>query len=93
MLDIRAIGYRLADRKTNVEGGLSMKRVLAVALTLLCLTMVTASVTTAGGKGTSGGKGPKINALIYHETTGFRHDSIPYAIQQLTEWGAKHGIR
>ena len=69
-----------------------MNRVLAVALTLLCLTLMTASVTTAGGKGTSGGKGPKINALIYHETTGFRHDSIPYAIQQLTDWGAKHGI-
>lgn len=69
-----------------------MHKVLAVLVSLLCISLVTASATTAGGKGTSGGKGPKVNALIYHETTGFRHPSIPYAIEQLTAWGKKYGI-
>jgi cytochrome c len=29
---------------------------------------------------------------VYHETTGFRHASIPYAIQQITAWGGRRGI-
>jgi hypothetical protein len=35
----------------------------AVLVSLLCVSLVTASVTTAGGKGKGGGKGPKVNAL------------------------------
>jgi hypothetical protein len=38
------------------------------------------------------GKGHKLQALVYHETTGFRHPSIPYAIDQLTLWGAGHQL-
>ena len=38
------------------------------------------------------GKGHKLQALVYHETTGFRHSSIPYAIEQLTLWGAANGF-
>ena len=36
--------------------------------------------------------GPRIRALIFHETTGYRHASIPYAIQRITEYGARHGV-
>jgi len=41
------------------------------------------------------GSGPPkpIRALVYHETTGYRHASIPYAIQQITAWGSRHGIQ
>ena len=35
---------------------------------------------------------PRIRALIYHETTGFRHPSIPYAIQRITFAGRRLGI-
>jgi type 1 glutamine amidotransferase len=34
-----------------------------------------------------------LRALIYHETTGFRHPSIPYAIEQLELWGAANGVQ
>jgi type 1 glutamine amidotransferase len=37
-------------------------------------------------------QGPKVNALIYHETTGFRHASIPYALEQLEAYGERPGI-
>jgi cytochrome c len=33
-----------------------------------------------------------MKALVYHETTGFRHASIPYAIQQITAYGNRHGV-
>jgi type 1 glutamine amidotransferase len=36
--------------------------------------------------------GPKIRALVYHETTGYRHASIPFAIQQISAYGQLHGI-
>src|SRR5262245_1586522 len=36
--------------------------------------------------------GPRLRALIYHETTGYRHASIPYAIQRISEYGRRHGI-
>ena len=42
--------------------------------------------------GSHQGQGPKIRALVYHETTGYRHDSIPFAIEQLTAFGAEQGI-
>lgn len=35
---------------------------------------------------------PRIRALVYHETTGFWHPSIPYAVEQITAYGALHGI-
>jgi type 1 glutamine amidotransferase len=34
-----------------------------------------------------------MRALVYHETTGFRHASIPYAIEQITAWGSRHRIQ
>lgn len=36
--------------------------------------------------------GPKISALVFHETTGFRHASIPFAIEQLEAYGDRYGI-
>jgi type 1 glutamine amidotransferase len=36
--------------------------------------------------------GPPIRALVYHETTGYRHASIPYAIQRITAYGQRHGV-
>jgi cytochrome c len=35
---------------------------------------------------------PKFKALVYHETTGFRHASIPYAIEQLQAYGAANNF-
>src|SRR5436190_1564925 len=43
--------------------------------------------------GAGSGRPAPIRALVYHETTGFRHASIPYAIQQITAWGSRHGIQ
>lgn len=44
------------------------------------------------GLGSDRGRPPKIRALVYHETTGFRHASIPFAIAQMTAHGAQYGI-
>ena len=48
----------------------------------------------SGGRSDAGRRDSARNlrALVYHETTGFRHASIPYAIDQLTLWGAANGV-
>lgn len=69
----------MRDPMRDIPGPVTMMQGLA----LLAL------VTAAGGDGS---QGPKIRALVYHETTGYRHDSIPFAIEQLTAYGALRGI-
>jgi cytochrome c len=46
----------------------------------------------AASLGAAGGKPVPMKALVYHETTGFRHASIPYAIQQITAYGNRHRV-
>ena len=73
-----------------------MRKVLGCIVALSCASLL---VATASAAGASRGDGPpawkdrhRLRALVYHETTGFRHASIPYAIQQLTLWGAANGV-
>ena len=66
-----------------------MRATLCVTGAFLCLGMVAAPA----GQGATTGRPQPIRALVYHETTGFRHASIPYAIQRITAWGSRHGIQ
>ena len=68
-----------------------MRRTLAVVLGLVCCGLAFGGVASGGSEDRSGG-GDRIRALVYHETTGFRHPSIPYAIEQLNLWGAANGV-
>ena len=73
-----------------------MRKLLVVTSMLFCVSLFAAAASIGGGGGDRDhprhGKGQKLNALVYHETTGFRHPSIPYAIEQLTLWGAANGF-
>jgi cytochrome c len=72
-----------------------MRRILACTTALVCLGLATAGPGWAQGGDDDyvpGGSGA-MRALIFHETTGFRHPSIPYAIQQLRLWGRAAGLR
>ena len=73
-----------------------MRRLLVVTLMLFCASLFVAAASIGGGGGdrdrSRDGRGHKLQALVYHETTGFRHPSIPYAIEQLTLWGAANGF-
>jgi cytochrome c len=60
---------------------------LTGALVFLSLVAAPASM------GATSGRPEPIRALVYHETTGFRHASIPYAIQQITAWGGRHQVQ
>jgi cytochrome c len=62
-----------------------------LAVAVASLSAGAASARHDGGSQLS--SGPKFEALVYHETTGFRHASIPYAIEQLRAYGAENGIR
>jgi cytochrome c len=73
-----------------------MRKLLVVTSMLFCASLL-AAATSVGGRGGDRdhprpGKGHRLQALVYHETTGFRHPSIPYAIEQLTLWGAANGF-
>ncbi len=78
-----------------------MRKALMFSIALFCASLSWAAVSLGSGSaGTAQDQGAEqpaprgnLRALIYHETTGFRHASIPYAIQQLTLWGAANGIR
>src|SRR4029079_12243420 len=66
-----------------------MRASLCVTGVLLCLGLVVAPASLGAGAG----RPEPIRALVYHETTGFRHASIPYAIQRITAWGSRHGVQ
>jgi cytochrome c len=69
-----------------------MRGTWAVVLGLCCAAAFV-GVASGGAKDHDRGRGgDRIQALIYHETTGFRHPSIPFAIDQLKLWGAANGI-
>jgi cytochrome c len=55
---------------------------LAVAVALLVSASVPAASTSSG-----------LRILVFSKTAGFRHDSIPAAVQALRELGARNGIR
>jgi type 1 glutamine amidotransferase len=73
-----------------------MRKALAFIVALSCLGLLFVAAAASGGSRGDwphhGKRGPALRALVYHETTGFRHASIPYAIQQLTLWGAANGV-
>jgi cytochrome c len=70
-----------------------MRKAVALTLALFAASLFTTSVSSAQqDDGPQISNGPKIRALIYHETTGFRHASIPYAIEQLKAYGDANGI-
>jgi cytochrome c len=66
-----------------------MRTTVCLTAAFLLLSLVAAPRSVAAGAG----RPQPIRALVYHETTGFRHASIPYAIQQITAWGGRHGIQ
>ena len=57
--------------------------------TALCCVALPCIVAALGGERS---QQARIKALVYHETTGFRHPSIPFAIEQLTAHGAQRGL-
>jgi type 1 glutamine amidotransferase len=65
-----------------------MRKILWLTSGFFCLSLAIAAVSIAAG----GGQREPMKALVYHETTGFRHASIPYAIQQITAYGNRHGV-
>ena len=70
-----------------------MRKAFAFTLTLFAVSLAIPGVSLAQrDDGPRLSKGPKVKALVYHETTGFRHASIPYAIEQLEAYGAANGI-
>jgi hypothetical protein len=72
-----------------------MRKLLVVTSMLFCASLFAAAASLGGRDDrdhSRHGKGHKLQALVYHETTGFRHPSIPYAIEQLTLWGAANGF-
>ena len=71
-----------------------MRKILVFAIALFCVSLSWAAVSIGSGGGDDGRRGHqgKLRALVYHETTGFRHASIPYAIEQLEVWGAANGV-
>ncbi len=71
-----------------------MRRAFAFIAVLCCAGTMFASSAAAdqGDKSYVSDRGGKLRALIYHETTGFRHASIPYAIRQLELWGQANDI-
>lgn len=60
-----------------------MRKLLWLTSGFFCVSLALAAGSIAAG----GGKPEPMKALVYHETTGFRHASIPYAIQQITAYG------
>jgi cytochrome c len=66
-----------------------VRTTLCLTGAILCLSLLAAPAAVGAGSG----QPEPIQALVYHETTGFRHASIPYAIQQISAWGARHGIQ
>jgi cytochrome c len=70
-----------------------VRKMLAFTATLFCASLLIAAVSLGDPPETPVlSQGPKIKALVYHETTGFRHPSIPYAIEQLEAYGAATGV-
>ena len=65
-----------------------MRKSLYMTGAFFCISLIVAVVSLAAGNG----KPTPIKALVYHETTGFRHASIPYAIEQITSWGRHRRI-
>jgi type 1 glutamine amidotransferase len=65
-----------------------MRATVCLTAAFFCLSLVAAEASLGAGAG----RPAPIKALVYHETTGFRHASIPYAIQQITAWGGRRGI-
>jgi cytochrome c len=65
-----------------------MRATLCLTGALFCLSLAA----PAASLGAAAGRPAPIQALVYHETTGFRHASIPYAIEQITAWGNRRRI-
>ena len=81
----RVLSARLAERQ-------DMRELLVVTLMLFCASLFVAAASIGGGGDrdrSRDGRGHTLQALVYHETTGFRHPSIQYAIEQLTLWGQR----
>jgi hypothetical protein len=65
-----------------------MRKILWLTSAVFCVSLVAAAVSAGAGAG----KPEPMKALVYHETTGFRHASIPYAIEQITAYGNRHQV-
>src|SRR5215208_1583640 len=86
------LGALAASARREERG---MRKLLVVTSMLFSVSLFAAATSLGGGGDrdhSRHGKGHKLQALVYHETTGFRHASIPYAIEQLTLWGAANGF-
>ena len=70
-----------------------MRKALALTLALFVASLFTAVVSPGQQRDRPEiSNGPKVKALVYHETTGFRHASIPYAIEHRDEAAQTAGI-
>ena len=65
-----------------------MRKSLYLTSAFFCVSLLAAAASLGAGDG----RPEPIKALVYHETTGFRHASIPYAIQQITAYGNRRGV-
>ena len=70
-----------------------MRKALAFTLALFAASLMTAAVSLGRQDDRPRiSNGPKIKALVFHKTTGYRHASIPYAIEQLKAYGDANGM-
>ena len=69
-----------------------MRKALTLTVPLFLVGLVAAGASLAQSEQPSISNGPKFKALVYHETTGFRHASIPDAIEQLQAYGDANGF-
>ena len=70
-----------------------MRKALMLTVPVFLTTLAVAGASLGrSADSTDVSDGPKFTALVYHETTGFRHASIPYAIEQLEAYGDANGF-
>jgi type 1 glutamine amidotransferase len=70
-----------------------MRGALALFAAMACVVLVAPAAATAQDDVYAPNGKRQIRALVYHETTGFRHASIQYAIRQLQLWGQANRVR
>src|SRR5205823_8504910 len=90
---LEAAGARGIYPRAETEEEGSMRKALAFTLALFAASLMTAAVSLGRQDDRPRiSNGPKIKALVFHKTTGYRHASIPYAIEQLKAYGDANGI-
>jgi cytochrome c len=57
------------------------------------LTLAVAAALLGGGSAPAASAAPEFRVLVFTKTAGFRHDSIPTAVEAVSELGGRHGFQ